>query len=448
MRYAEARYGEHAICAGKFDPGDTVTIQLLDLATDTLVPLDLALCTESAQFPGLFVWNASNITLPYPTGVHQLMYRMQNVAGREHLGKPVIGGYPSDSAKRRFQGAIHIDVTNGVAGTAWDIGTPENPSNNVPDARVIADRENIPAYKIRGSVTVTTAHQDWSFEGVEPADDYVTFSGGASAAGSQFLTIGVRGDLVGAITCKECLIGSSGGTVTGLRGTFTTCGFDGTIRPAPAPARIQGLDLASQNANPIGGGTVLDFDNALCIVLGEFKGLWVIRNIINPAAIVAMAGAGLDLTLESTVNGGQFILLGTGELHDDSTSVASMADGLIRGSRVDVATSTRAAAIDLDAVAADVERLYGRNARTRLWYADQQLVSGQGGALRNVPSGVASHMESQVKTDVAPDWSGPITFYVVFNYAASADASTPPASAQPAASAPTDGSFSTEPYPA
>jgi len=342
VRYAEAQYGEHAVAIGIFMPGDSVTIQVLDLATDALVPLDSAVCSESVLIPGFFRWSAANVTPPYPTGFHQCLYVMTNAAGRTHAGKLVIGGYPSDSAKRRFQGAIHIDVTNGVAGTAWDIGTPENPSNNVPNARVIADRENIPAYKIRGSVTVTTAHQDWSFEGVEPADDYVTFSGGASIAGSQFLTIGIRGDLVGGITCKECLIGSNAGLVTGLRGTFTTCGFDGILRPAAAPARIQGLDLASQSANLLGGGAILDFNSSQCIVLGEFKGIWSIRNIVHPAAIVAMAGAGLDLTLESTVAGGQFILLGTGELHDDSTSVTSMADGLIRGSRIDVATGTRA----------------------------------------------------------------------------------------------------------
>jgi len=336
VRYAEAQYGEHAIAIGVFTPGDAVTIQLLDLATDALVPLDSAVCSESAQIPGFFYWSAANVTPPYPTGFHQCLYVMTNAAGRTHAGKLVIGGYPSDSAKRRFQEAVYIDVANGVAGTAFDIGTPENPVNNVADARVIADRENLKTYRVNGAISISTDHLDWTFEGVEPTDDYVTFAAAANIEGSQFLNIGIRGDLLGSITAKECLIGTSGGTVTGLSGTFVTCGFDGVIRPLPASlnGQVQGLDLASQNANIVAPGTVLDFNSALCIIRGEFKGIWKVRNIVHPAAIVAMIGAGLDLTLESTVAGGNFTLLGVGELHDLSTSVAAMNDAMVRGSRV------------------------------------------------------------------------------------------------------------------
>lgn len=334
MRYAEAKYGEHFIAVGVFEPGDSVTIQVLDLATDAFVPLDLAGCTESAQIPGRFIWSAENVTPPYPTGLHQCLYVMTNAAGQQHDGKLVIGGYPSDSAKRRFQEAVYIDVANGVAGTDFDIGTPENPVSNVADARTIAARENLTTYRVNGAISISTDHLDWTFEGVEPTDDYVTFAATANIEGSQFLNIGIRGDLVGSITVQNCLIGVSGGTVTGLAGTFDTCGFDGTLRIAPASAIFQGLNLASQNANVVDPGTVIDFNDSLCVVRGEFKGIWKVRNIVHPFAIVAMIGAGLDLTLESTVAGGSFTLLGVGELHNQATSVATLNDAMVRGSRL------------------------------------------------------------------------------------------------------------------
>jgi hypothetical protein len=345
VRYAEAQYGEQPIAIGVFTPGDApVTIQLLDLATDALVPLTSNLCTESMQIPGFFYWDGANCVTP-PVGFHQCLYVMTNAAGRTHAGKLVIGGYPSDSAIRRFQQMVWIDVATGAAGTAFPLGTPENPVSNPTDARTIADRENLTAYHVKGAIVISADHEDWTFEGEEPQDDRVTFTAGFSTDGSQFLQIGIRGDLAGPITAKECLVGTSGGTVTGLCGTFTMCGFDGTIRPAPAPRRIEGLDLASRNANILNPGTILDFNNAQCIVLGTFTGYWVVRNIVNPAAILAVAGNGLHLTAESTVAGGVFTLLGNGEFVDDSTSISDLRDFLIRGSRIDIVMSSVADAV-------------------------------------------------------------------------------------------------------
>lgn len=341
-RYAEAQYGEEPIAIGIFTPGDTVTIQVLDLATDTLLAITPPAndCIESTQIPGFFYWDGANLDTAL-TGFHQCLYVMTNAAGRTHAGKLVIGGYPSDSAIRRFQQKVWIDTVAGAAGTAFPLGTPENPVSNVIDARTIANREKLTAYNLRGAITLTAAHQNWTFYGTAPDDAIVTVQAGVSVAGAEFDRCGIRGDLTGAISCIECMIGTSGGFVTGLRGTFVTCGFDGTIRPASTPAQIQGLDLTAQNANILNPGTILDYNSQLCIVLGGFKGYWRLKNVVHPAAVLAMIGDGLHFTAESTVAGGVVTLLGNGEFVNQATSMTELRDYLIRGSRIDVATGTR-----------------------------------------------------------------------------------------------------------
>jgi hypothetical protein len=335
-RYAESQYGEKPVAVGVFLTGDTVTIQVLNLATDALIPLDDNSCTESAQISGLFLWDSDNFTTQ-PTDFTQLVYVMTNVAGRQHPGKFVIGGFPSDSAVRRFDGSIHIDVANGSAGQDFPIGTPTDPSNNEADARAIAVRENILAYTLNGPLTLTVDHEDWTFYGVEPIDDFVIVQAGASVAGSEFSRCGIYGDLSGAISATECTIGIFSGTVTGLQGTFTTCGFNGTIQPEPG-GLIQGLELASQNAN----GVILDFNDEASTILAQIIGVWNVRNIDDAGNIVVFALDAAWLNLESTVESGYFLLLGQGELSDSKTAAWSFTDFILRGSRVDAQTSSRA----------------------------------------------------------------------------------------------------------
>lgn len=517
MRYAEPKYGEQPIALGIFSPGDTVTITIIDLTTDTALPLTASGCTESSVVSGFFSFSTSGLVTEL-SGFHQCLYVMENQDGRQHPGKIVIGGYPSDSARARFEGFVHIDVASGEAGTDYDIGTPQRPVSNVADARTIADRENIPAFKVRGGITISGNYADWSFEGIEPTDDHVTFTSAAVTSGAQFFQMGVRGTLGGAVTCQECLIGTPGGTVSGVQGLFNTCGGDGTLKIAPN-GLFQALDFASQSLVP---GLVLDLTDsgAGLVIVGHGTGIFNLVGLPN-GRLFGMSLAGGELALANTCSGGIAYLYGYGEVTDGSTG-SIVLDSVLKGSQLqavhdtdlpavaadvtaigteltavsgdvaqviltlgtvsgevtaigteltvvsgdvaaigteltvvsgDVAqlaitlgvvsgevtvigTELTAVSGDVAAVAADVERLYGRNARTRLHFASGAITGA-----RNVPDGAASHMETQVKTDAQADWSSPVTFFTVFNYSATATATSSPEAAEPATSAPTDGSF-------
>jgi hypothetical protein len=82
---------EEVTLAGKLPAGTTVTIKVLDLETDTLVPLAVDLCVESAIIPGLYRWDTTNFSSDIAT-YKNFYYEMTN--GDEVVsGKFVYGGY-------------------------------------------------------------------------------------------------------------------------------------------------------------------------------------------------------------------------------------------------------------------------------------------------------------------------------------------------------------------
>ncbi len=343
MRYAEPVYGEEPIAIGIFSAGDTVTIKILDMETDALIPLTASGCTESAVVSGFFTFPTSGIVTPL-SGFRQVYYVMENAAGRQHPGKLVIGGYPSDSAVNRFGGQIHIDVANGGGGTDFPLGTPEDPVSGLSDGRNIADRENIPAYHIEGALALTSGHIDWSFTGVEPADDYVDVASGAAVSGCQFSTIGIRGTLDGRITAQDCLLGAPGGTVSGIQGLFQSCGVQGTLRVA-ANATFQALTIASQSLIP---GTIFDMAEggaAQAVLMGDAVGIFQLSNMGTGFAGITLAGG--QLTLNASCTGGIIFLFGHGRLVDNSAG-STVFNYMVEPGELDTLQST------LDVVSGDL----------------------------------------------------------------------------------------------
>jgi hypothetical protein len=341
VRYAEKQYSEEPVAIGIFETGDTVSITVIDSETDALVGLDSASCTPSAHQSNLFFWSFSNISDPPGlSGFHQLVYIMENVAGRQHMGKIVVGGYPSDSAVRRFGGYVHIDTNASTTGTDFPLGTETDPVDNITDARTIADRENLTKYLVRGSINVSTDHEGWSFEGVDPLDDIVTVSGGASVDGSQFKQVTVLGALDGRITAQDSLFGNGvASVVTGVQGLLENCGVNGRVVVEPGGV-LQGAVLYSQQL--LSPGSIIDLASGGGIMVflgGQMSGNFTIRNA-SAAHIIGIAYNGGTLHLESSVASTNVELYGNGELVNNATGVVS--DNMIRGSRIDAATSTRA----------------------------------------------------------------------------------------------------------
>jgi hypothetical protein len=221
----------------------------------------------------------------------------------------------------------------------------------VTDARAIALRENIHAFFINGAITLPSFidYPDWRFEGLNPADDIITVSSFVNLAGSKFESCGITGDLSGNIFATNCVIGETYSTVTGLAGVLIDCGFACATLQLNSGDTIRGLGLYNLTDLTL-ASIVLDYDGNQAIIRTELEGKWTVTNMTSALSSLRLTGNGLNLTLQSTVTAGNIELSGYGELTDNATSYTSLTDALIRGSRIDVATSTRASATELELV--------------------------------------------------------------------------------------------------
>ena len=130
MRY---KLSEDIILAGKLAPGATVTVKVLDLATDTFVSLSTSSCSESSKIAGLYLWSTSNIAIAV-TGYKNCYYEMTD--GINFVsGKFVYGGYIEDMDTQLTNIDTQLDgVDTRLVDTQATVGTIDSTVSVLPSA--------------------------------------------------------------------------------------------------------------------------------------------------------------------------------------------------------------------------------------------------------------------------------------------------------------------------
>jgi hypothetical protein len=335
LRYAESRFGEDSIALGEFPTGSTVTCILYNVSSGATIAVGSNACSEIGA-TGVFKYNLSNITTK-PTSFTQVLYIMtDSTTGRTHKGKILVGGYPSDSAIRRYAGKITIDTVSGTAGTTFPIGTEDDPVSNVADAKTIADSLGFKTYHLNGSITLTVDHQNWNISGDDPAQDIVTVNAGVSVDTSTFTRVGVKGDLTGDASFDECRIGASAATTTGLSGIVLNCGARGTLRIKDGSS-LRGIGLLSEDL----GGTTISFNSPAAVtsfLVSDLVGIWSFSGM-NSKAIVGCTLHGADVSFPGTHVNSTVELYGQGETNTGTNDYLILVDNVLKATTVENITS-------------------------------------------------------------------------------------------------------------
>lgn len=106
MRYSTS---EKTVLVGQLKPASNVTIKLINIATDTEIPLISNICTESKHIPGLYLWGTQYIESGGVTGYTNIIYEMKQDT-EVYYGKFVTGGYVDDDGNIDISGVI-TDLT-------------------------------------------------------------------------------------------------------------------------------------------------------------------------------------------------------------------------------------------------------------------------------------------------------------------------------------------------
>lgn len=243
-------------------------------------------------------------------------------------------------------GAVWVDTTDGVAGTATGIGHADNPSSNLTDALTIATANKLKKFSVNPNSTITLGA---SFTNKEmEGHEWVLDLSGEDIGGSEFVGATVSGIGTGTGTTKfrDCIMNATtippgthlincdqDGTITfGAAGTFT---LDNCAHGSPAPAIIDfgsGLNASTLHMHPYHGA--LEIQN-----MGAGTGTYVLHingdgsitfnancsatSTINISGNWAKTNNASGLTINEVARfdnvTGDAILVDTGELQTDWT---------------------------------------------------------------------------------------------------------------------------------
>lgn len=107
-----------------------------------------------------------------------------------------------------FLGAVHLDVANGTAGTAFPYGTPRQKVNNIADAITIANVRGFNTIQVYGDITLdaTAALNQFTVRGESPIHSTITVNAAAAVTDTIFENCTVTGALDGNNVIKDAHI--------------------------------------------------------------------------------------------------------------------------------------------------------------------------------------------------------------------------------------------------
>ena len=205
---------------------------------------------------------------------------------------------------------VYVNVDAGVSGTAFPIGTPTSPVDNIADAKIIADAQNISSFHIHGSVTITGDWSNYIFESKSYEIGRVTCSD-AILTHTVFRSIRLLGSAsvsTGEFTCNNVTFTAG---FTNLYATLDMCTMTGSFTVL-STGYVRG-----NNCNTTGAGITVDCNASGGVQLGNFSGVVTFSNFSTPGGFVAVAGL-FQCTLENTLTAGLGLFSGIGTLLDNS----------------------------------------------------------------------------------------------------------------------------------
>jgi hypothetical protein len=214
--------------------------------------------------------------------------------------------------------AIYIDSISGSPGTSDDVGTPTNPSNNIADARTLADIRNLNGYVFRGTYTLLEDHLRWSFQGQAATFNDVINVGGFSVDNCRFTQITITGSMSGKIEADRCNLE----ILTGLSGVLRRCALNQNITLA---ANLQTTFDSCYSDVPGAGTPAVTFGADSAMSLRNYSG----GIQINSMTTGCVASLDMDpghVTIDSSCTGGILLVRGMGRITRNDAGAVTVID--------------------------------------------------------------------------------------------------------------------------
>ncbi len=229
-----------------------------------------------------------------------------------------------------FHGAVWIDTASGSAGTAWPIGTPAMPVNNITDAIAIAQDLNVRTFQVQEPLTIgASVNLDgYRFTGFSSESTVVTVDQDATLNDCVFINCYLSG-----VLDNESVVMDS--TIEDLEirnGRADRCVLKGTITLAANPAQIVSMNDCFSGV-PGTGTPIIDCGgSAGGLSVRGYNGGLTLQNKTGTENISVDMASG-QLILAATVTNGTVVARGLGKLLDNSAG-ATVIDEVLDARRV------------------------------------------------------------------------------------------------------------------
>ena len=224
-----------------------------------------------------------------------------------------------------FGGAVHVDVDNGAAGTAFPIGTPQSPVDNMTDAQTIAADRGFNTYHIDAPITLgaETNVTDGTFLGKNANITSITVNPAAVVTNCTFQDWHILGTLDGGSLIERCII-TDLNYVNGI--IFRTMLNAGTIY---LDGGNTGHLLDCYSGVPgLGTPTIDCGGSGQPLAIRGYNGGIKITNKTGTDDISVDFNSG-QIKLTNTVTKGTIVLRGVGTLTEDFSSGANVVNQLV-----------------------------------------------------------------------------------------------------------------------
>lgn len=236
--------------------------------------------------------------------VNQVSVRSQNSAGL--ISSPLIE-YAS------FEGGVWIDTDNGTDGTLHPIGTRLQPTNNLTDAKIIAD------YRGFNNIFILSDNLDldedidfgrFIFKGQTHVNNNINIQSIVGVEKTVFSELTVTGTLDGGNELDNCIIND----LNYVNGHIHSCGLIGDISLSGSSNAIFSDCKTIDPYDP----PIIDMGaSGQNLIMPNYVGLLTIKNMSgnNFIGIGLMGG---EVTLDNTITNGTVHISGVGVLKDSN----------------------------------------------------------------------------------------------------------------------------------
>jgi len=252
--------------------------------------------------------------------------------------------------------AVHVNTITGVAGSVPNVnGIDTNPVDNLTDARLIADDQNLTIYQSHpgSDYTLAAAHENWTFNGI----NMIVNLGSQLITNSVFIRGSISGTGIqsgGVVSVFElCAINN----LTVPRSNFLTCGIAGTTTLSDENIYLALSCNTAFNATttPIidvagaGGGST-----PTTLLLLNYSGEVEIQNMITNDVIFITGNC--ILTFNANCTGGTYSCAGNVDITNNGSVSASNINACVAIDRI-LSDSTAFQGADIALILADSNEL-------------------------------------------------------------------------------------------